>query len=57
MKITGFIAEEAKNYIGEINHEFHRGKILPVFIDEIGGDIDFVLLDTVHWFLERFLIF
>ena len=29
-------------------HEFHLGKILPQVIDEIGGDIDFVILDTIH---------
>ncbi len=30
-------------------HEFHLGKYLPQVIDEIGGDIDFVILDTVHY--------
>ena len=30
------------------SHEFHLGKYLPQVIDEIGGDIDFVILDTVH---------
>lgn len=29
-------------------HEFYLGKYLPQVIDEIGGDIDFVILDTVH---------
>ena len=29
-------------------HEFHLGKVLPQVIDEIGGEIDFVILDTVH---------
>ena len=29
-------------------HNFHLGKFLPQVIDEIGGDIDFVILDTVH---------
>lgn len=30
-------------------HEFHLGKYLPQVIDDIGGDIDFVILDTVHY--------
>ena len=30
-------------------HEFYLGKYLPQVIDEIGGDIDFVILDTVHY--------
>ena len=30
-------------------HEFHLGKYLPQVIDEIGGEIDFVILDTVHY--------
>lgn len=29
-------------------HEVHLGKFLPQIIDSIGGDIDFVILDTVH---------
>ena len=31
------------------SHEFYCGKILPQVIDKIGGDIDFVILDTVHF--------
>ncbi|MBQ6296454.1 MAG: class I SAM-dependent methyltransferase [Selenomonadaceae bacterium] len=30
-------------------HEFHLGKYLPQVIDKIGGDINFVILDTVHY--------
>ena len=30
-------------------HEFYCGKILPQVIDKIGGNIDFVILDTVHF--------
>lgn len=30
-------------------HEFHVGKFLPQIIDSIGSDIDFVILDTVHF--------
>ena len=29
-------------------HEFRLGRYLPQVIDEIGGNIDFVILDTVH---------
>ena len=29
-------------------HAFHLGKVLPQVIDSIGGDIDFVILDTIH---------
>lgn len=48
---TGFLATLAKERIfGTLKgtHEFHFGKILPQVIDEIGGDVDFVFLDTVH---------
>lgn len=52
---VGFLATFAKenNLINSEglrgSHEFHCGKILPQVIDEIGGDIDFVILDTVHF--------
>lgn len=54
-KSTGFIATFAlENNLfapqstlrGE--HKMHIGKFLPQVIDEIGGDIDLVILDTVH---------
>ena len=38
-------------------HEFHLGEYLPQIIDEIGGDIDFVILDTVHWMPGELLDF
>ena len=50
-KPSGFMGMFAKEKIlGELRgvHKFHLGKILPQVIDEIGGDIDFVILDTVH---------
>ena len=50
-KPSGFMAMFAKEkFFGELRgtHEFHLGKVLPQVIDEIGGDIDFVILDTVH---------
>lgn len=55
-KETGFLATVAKEnnlfapqstLIGK--HELHLGKYLPQVIDEIGKQIDFVILDTVHF--------
>ncbi len=57
-KRTGFVAEFAKenNLFNSPDkpllygsHEFYLGKYLPQVIDEIGGGIDFVILDTVHY--------
>ena len=48
---SGFMATFAKEKIfGELHgtHTFHLGKYLPQVIDGIGGNIDFVILDTVH---------
>ena len=50
-KPSGFMAAFAKEKLfGNLRgtHEFHLGKFLPQVIDEIGGDIDFVILDTRH---------
>ena len=50
-KPTGFLGTFAKEKIfGDLRgkHEFHIGKFLPQVIDEIGGDIDCVILDTAH---------
>ncbi len=50
-KPTGFLGTFAKEKIfGNLRgtHKFHIGKILPQVLDEIGGGIDFVILDTVH---------
>ncbi|MBR4152973.1 MAG: class I SAM-dependent methyltransferase [Selenomonadaceae bacterium] len=54
---TGYVATFAKeNNLFDTEHsslrgkhELHLGKCLPQVIDEIGGDIDFVILDTVHY--------
>lgn len=51
-KATGFLAMFAKeNIFGNLRgtHEFYLGRYLPQVIDEIGGDIDFVVLDTIHF--------
>lgn len=39
------------------SHTSHLGKFLPQVIDEIGGDIDFVILDTVHYLPGEILDF
>ncbi len=48
-KQTGFFAKEylEKNQTG-VKHQMLLGKYLPEWLDHIGGDIDFVILDTVH---------
>lgn len=48
-KTTGYQLNEVKEELGNIsNHKFLLGQVLPKVIDEIGGEIDFVILDTVH---------
>lgn len=48
-KQTGYQLEEIKDKLGNYaNHRFLLGHILPEVIDDIGNDIDFVILDTVH---------
>lgn len=45
---SGFLAEYAKNLIENYaEHEVKIG-IIPDLIDEIGGDIDFLVIDTMH---------
>lgn len=46
---SGFQLEEVKEYLTNYkNHQFYLGKVLPKVIEEIGGGIDFAILDTVH---------
>lgn len=46
---TGFIAREFKEKTNcSVKHRFILGKVIAETIDEIGGDIDLVVLDTVH---------
>lgn len=48
-KNTGYLLKDLKENFNNLhNHKFYLGDCLPVFIDEIGGDIDLVLIDTVH---------
>lgn len=47
---TGFLAEELKKELinTSFKHKFLLGKYLPEFIKEIGNNIDFLILDTLH---------
>ena len=45
---TGHLANGIKNNLTVGNHEFYIGTTLPFVIDKIGGDIDFLILDTTH---------
>ena len=49
-KASGFMAMFAKEKIFSLRgtHKFHLGKILPQVLDDIGDEIDFVILDTEH---------
>ena len=49
-KCTGFMAIEAKEVLNvdKTKHNFLLGKLLPLRLEEIGGEIDFVILDTTH---------
>ncbi len=46
---AGFVAEEAKRYISEkVKHTLFTGNVIPAFIEQMGGDIDFLIIDTAH---------
>ena len=47
-KTAGFLAEPVRQNLNIGTHKFYLGQILPEVIDDIEGDIDFVILDTVH---------
>lgn len=48
-KKTGYLAEECKPFLKRnVIHKTYYGGVLPKFLDEIGDDIDFLVLDTVH---------
>lgn len=48
-KRTGWQLEEVKDDIENYkNHTFLLGKLLPQVVHEIGGEIDMVVLDTMH---------
>ena len=54
---TGFLAEEIKPQIQGIKHRFFLGNVIAKKIEEIGGDIDLVILDTVHFLPGEILDF
>lgn len=45
---SGYMGELAKEWIPDTNQKFHLGKLAHECMDQIGGDIDFLILDTVH---------
>ena len=45
---TGFLGEEASRLLSYEGLRLFTGVCLPQAIDRIGGDIDFLLLDTMH---------
>lgn len=48
-KKSGFMAEEAKSKLNLLTrHRFLLGDVFPSYIEEIGGGIDFAIIDTVH---------
>lgn len=48
-KKTGYLIEECKaKFDRKIEHVLYTGKIAIEFLEEIGKDIDFLILDTVH---------
>ena len=49
MRKTGFLIKEISGYGNELSkHTLLTGKLLPERLDEIGDDIDFLILDTTH---------
>lgn len=47
-KETGYLAEQYKHHRKDSIHKTYYGGILAEYLDEIGDEIDFVVLDTVH---------
>lgn len=46
---TGYLAEECKSILNkQLNHTLYTGKYAVERIDDIGKDIDLLVLDTVH---------
>lgn len=44
----GYLGKEAARLLHFDNYHFWSGVCLPQVIDKIGGDIDFLILDTIH---------
>ena len=53
-KLTGFMAEDSNNVE---NWKIYRGFDYLDVYDEIGGEIDFIIIDTVHFMPGEFLTF
>lgn len=48
-KRTGYVYDQIQHHIkGKSSHEFMFGKTIAGYIDIIGKDIDFVIIDTTH---------
>lgn len=48
-KPTGYQLAELKEYLPNYkNHTFYLGNVLPKYIERIGNEIDFAILDTTH---------
>lgn len=47
-KQSGFLAKESYQYLTEVNHKFHLGQYITECLDEIGNEIDFLILDTAQ---------
>lgn len=46
---TGYVANEyIKKYKPRVNHKFHLGNCSVTYMDEIGQNIDFLILDSAH---------
>ena len=47
-KPAGWIGELAREHLGIKNHSLYTGGTFADYVDQIGGDIDFLVLDTTH---------
>lgn len=46
--LSGYLAEEAKQFLQKANQRTYLGRLAVERMAEIGGDIDVLILDTVH---------
>lgn len=54
---TGYLYQEVSDKFSKQNHKFYLGSLYADVAEEIGGDIDFLILDTVHFMPGEFLDF
>ena len=48
-KKVGYQVDDAKEYLSNLDqHHLLLGNVIPCFLDEIGKDIDFLIIDTMH---------